>query len=74
VGGRLGSERTSKHRGPRSAVSGRRLLVAVDHRGAGGDTTYINEDPRGFHLEIESAGLDWSLDVSEGIPARHVRN
>lgn len=53
-----------------SAVSGRRLAVAVDHRGAGSDTAYISEDPRGFYLVIESAGLDWTVDVAEGIPGK----
>jgi hypothetical protein len=53
-----------------SAVSGRSLAVAVDHRGPGRDTVYINEDPRAFFLVIESANLEWSVDVDEGIPAR----
>jgi hypothetical protein len=57
-----------------SAVSGRRLALAVEHRGAGGDTTYINEDPRGFYLVIESTGLEWTVDVAEGIPARQVQS
>jgi hypothetical protein len=53
-----------------SAVSGRHLLDAVDHRGAGGDIAYVNEDPRGFFLLIESADLEWSVEVAEGIHAR----
>jgi hypothetical protein len=55
-----------------SAVSGRSLSVPVDHQGAGSGTAFINEDPRGFYLVIESAGLDWTVDVAEGIPARQV--
>lgn len=55
-----------------SAVSGRYLAVVVDHRGVGRDTQYVNEDPRGFFLVIESAGADWAVEVAEGIPARQV--
>src|SRR5207244_655414 len=36
-----------------SAISGRPLALAVEHRGPGRDTAYINEDPRTFHLVIE---------------------
>jgi hypothetical protein len=53
-----------------SAVSGRSLSVPVDHRGDGRGTVFVNEDPRGFFLLIESRGLEWTVDVAEGIPAR----
>lgn len=52
-----------------SAVSGRPLVVAVDHRGVGHDSAYVNEDPREFYLVVESAHLDWTVAVDEGIPA-----
>ena len=52
-----------------SDVSGRPLVLAVDHRGIGGNTVYVNEDPRPFYLGIESAGLEWSISVDEAIPA-----
>jgi hypothetical protein len=52
-----------------SDVSGRPLLVAVDRRGSAHDVTYVTEDPRAFFLVIESEGLDWSVDVAEGLPA-----
>ena len=52
-----------------SDVSGRPLLVAVDHQGTGMDTIYVNEDPRPFYLGIESAHLEWSVSVDEAIPA-----
>ncbi len=61
----VGSLRVSVH----SAVSGRLLALAVDHRGVGRDTAYVYEDPRAFYLVIESANLDWSVEVAEGIPA-----
>jgi len=52
-----------------SAVSGRVLALAVDQRGAGRNITYVTEDPRSFYLVIESADLEWAVDVAEGIPA-----
>jgi hypothetical protein len=52
-----------------SDVSGRPLLVAVDRRGPGKDVTYVTEDPRSFFLVIESEGLEWSVEIAEGIPA-----
>jgi hypothetical protein len=52
-----------------SDVSGRSLLVAVDRKGVGKDTTYITEDPRAFFLVIEGHNLDWTLTAEEGIPA-----
>ena len=61
-----GTLRVSLH----SAVSGRHLALVVDHRGAGRDTEYVNEDPRGFYLVIESGGVEWAVEVAEGIPAR----
>jgi len=60
-----GTLRISVH----SAVSGRQLVAAVDHRGAGRDVTYVSEDPRSFFLVIEAAGVDWSVDVAEGVGA-----
>jgi hypothetical protein len=52
-----------------SAVSGRPLVVAVDHRGTGADFAYVNEDPREFYVVVESANLEWSLTAEEGFPA-----
>jgi hypothetical protein len=52
-----------------SAVSGRPLVVAVDHRGAGHDVAYVNEDPRLYHLVIESSNVDWSIAVEEAVVA-----
>ena len=50
-----------------SAISGRPLQLAVDHRGVGRGTSYVNEDPRVFYLVIESANLDWSFTVEEAV-------
>jgi hypothetical protein len=48
-----------------SAVSGRDLALAVDHRGAGGDTAYVSVDPHYSYLVIDSKNLDWSVIVEE---------
>jgi hypothetical protein len=52
-----------------SAISGRPLLPAADHRGVGEGTAYLEEDPRVFYLVVESDRLDWTVAVDEGIPA-----
>ena len=56
-----------------SDVSGRPLVLAVDIRGVGRDTTYVSEDPRSFFLVVESANLDWSLAAEEGVAATAAR-
>jgi hypothetical protein len=48
-------------------VSGRPLVVAVDRRGNGRGVAYVNEDPRLYHLVIESRGVDWSFSVEESV-------
>jgi len=50
-----------------SAVSGRPLGVPVEQRGTGHGTAYVNEDPRLYHLVIESSDLDWSVAVEEAV-------
>jgi hypothetical protein len=55
--------------GVMSAISGRRLLTAVDVQGVGHNTTYVTEDPRAFFAVVESANVDWQFSVDEGIPA-----
>ena len=52
-----------------SDVSGRPLLVAVDVRGVGRETTYVTEDPRSFFLAVESANLDWTVEAEEAVAA-----
>jgi hypothetical protein len=53
-----------------SAVSGRPLARVVEHRGAGQDLAYLNEDPRDFYVVVDSHGLRWAFTVEEGIPAK----
>jgi len=50
-----------------SAISGRPLAVAGESRGVGHGISYINEDPRVFYLVVESANLEWSVTVEEGL-------
>jgi hypothetical protein len=49
-----------------SAVSGRELGVAADHRGAGEGESYIPEEPRPAYFLVESEGLNWSFSAEEG--------
>ena len=63
AGATAGTFRITVH----SAVSGRPLMVAVEHTGAGHGTATVNEDPRLFHLVIESSGLDWSVSAEEAV-------
>ena len=48
-----------------SAISGRALQEPVDHEGPGEGTAYAADDPRVFHILVESANLDWSFTVEE---------
>ena len=50
-----------------SAISGRPLLVAVDRRGIGRDTAYVDEDPRVFYGVVESARVEWSFTIEEPV-------
>jgi hypothetical protein len=56
-----------------SAVSGRSLSTPVDHHGPGAGTAFVNEDPRGFFLVIESTGLEWTVEAAEGIAVKTVK-
>jgi hypothetical protein len=48
-----------------SAISGRALQEPVDEKGPGEGTAYAADDPRVFHIVVESANLDWSFTVEE---------
>lgn len=50
-----------------SAISGRQLAVAADHRGAGRGESYIPETPRSAYMLVESENIDWSFTVEEGV-------
>jgi hypothetical protein len=53
--------------GVHSAVSGRLMTLVVDHQGAGRGVAYVAEEPRLFFLAIQSTGLDWTVQVEEGL-------
>ncbi len=55
-----------------SAISGRPLQVVVDHRGPGGATAYVNDDPRIFFAVVDASNLEWSFTVDEAIATRIV--
>jgi outer membrane biogenesis lipoprotein LolB len=53
-----------------SSISGRELQVAVERRGVGADTAYVQQDPHVFFAKVESANLDWSFTVDEAVTTR----
>jgi hypothetical protein len=61
--GGAGAFRVAAH----SAISGRLLEQAVDHRGTGSGVGYVNQDPHVFYLLIESDGVNWTFSVDEAI-------
>lgn len=60
--------------GVHSAVSGRLMNTAIDHRGPGDGIAYVAEEPRPFFLSIESAGLQWTVQVEEGVLGERVKD
>jgi hypothetical protein len=50
-----------------SAVSGRPIQDAVRELGNGHGVAYVTEDPRLYHLVIDSAGVEWSIVVEEAV-------
>ena len=53
-----------------SAISGRDLNETVNQTGPGEGTVYVAEDPRVFHMLVESADLDWTFTVEEAVFGR----
>ena len=63
-----GSADGTFHVAVHSGVSGRPLVDdAVQHSGPGKGIAYIQEEPRLFQLNVDSAGLDWTLAVEEAV-------
>lgn len=51
-----------------SAISGRPLAAPVlDQRDEGKGIAYFSEEPRVFFFDVDSAGLDWKISVSERV-------
>ena len=57
-----------------SAISGRILQQVVDERSAGSGVDYVSQDPHVFYMSVESAALDWTFSVEEGIAGVAVGN
>ena len=58
----------------RSGDSGREIMDAVNVRGVGeGAEEVAAERPRWYYLTIESANVDWTVQVDERIDARFTR-
>lgn len=50
-----------------SAISGRPLETVVEHDGVGQGEAFMAEDPRIFFAVVDSADIDWTLDIDEGV-------
>ena len=50
-----------------SAISGRPLETVVDVEGPGADSVRVAASPRVAYLLIESADLDWTITLEEGV-------
>jgi hypothetical protein len=61
-----GTFRISLH----SAISGRPLQLIVDHKGVGGETAFLEDEPRVSYLVIESENVDWTATLEEAVPTR----
>ena len=55
------------HLAVHSAVSGRVIAEAVEHQGDGHGVAYVTDDPRLYHLVVDSGGVDWSIAVEEAV-------
>ncbi|MCC7242342.1 MAG: hypothetical protein IT180_10490 [Acidobacteria bacterium] len=51
-----------------SSISGRPLQTIVDTKGTGGDTAYLEDEPRVSYLEIESDQVEWTVTLDEAVP------
>lgn len=56
-----------------SSISGRPLQVAVDQKGPGADTAYVNEDPRVFFAVIEAKNMEWAFTIDEAMGTKAVQ-
>ena len=50
-----------------SAISGRPLQTMVEQSGVGQGEAFMAEDPRIFFAVVDSADIDWTLAVDEGV-------
>lgn len=61
------------HLAVHSAVSGRVIAEAVEHQGDGHGIAYVTEDPRLYHLVVDSGGVDWWIKVEEAVAGEPVK-
>jgi hypothetical protein len=61
------------HLAVHSAVSGRVIAEAVEQQGDGHGIAYVTEDPRLYHLVIDSSGVDWYIKVEEAVAGEPVK-
>ncbi len=54
----------------RSGDSGRVIIDAVDHKGAGSDTAIVGDQVRWYYLTIDAANIDWVVTVDEPVLGR----
>jgi hypothetical protein len=57
----------------RSGDSGRPIIEAVDFHGVGRSTAEVADDVRWYYITVESANVDWSVNVDERLRGRAVR-
>jgi len=51
-----------------SAISGRPLQTVLDVRGGGAAVVYVEDEPRVSYLVVESAGVEWRLELLQRVP------
>ena len=47
-----------------SSISGRPLIVPIDHHGPGRGTAFVSEEPRVFFALVSAQDLDWKITIS----------
>jgi hypothetical protein len=56
----------------RSGDSGRVIIEAVDHKGVGSDTAVVGDQVRWYYLTIDSANVEWLVEVDEPIMGKTI--
>ena len=50
-----------------SAISGRPLSEIVNRTGPGEGIAYVNDDPRLYHMVVDSRDTDWTITVEQPV-------
>ena len=48
-----------------SSISGRPLIVPIEHRGPGRGTAFVSEEPRVFFALVSAQDLEWKITIAE---------